>query len=274
MVAPLAHIEPGLPLAKAARPDQPLIDVREVSQLFLGSDGKAVWALRDVSFAIAPGEFVCLIGPSGCGKTTLLHLIAGFLAPIRGEVLFRGQRVAAPGPERGVVFQDYALFAWMTARQNVEFGLKMRRVPRAARRTQALAALEAVQLSAAADRYPHELSGGMRQRVAVARALVNRPALLLMDEPFAAVDAMTRATLQSELLRLWQDAGFGVVFITHNIDEAVFLGQRIIVMGPQGSGITRQTIVDLPYPRHRDDRAFGAIYGELEHALHDAGSSA
>ncbi|MEJ0072342.1 MAG: ABC transporter ATP-binding protein [Pseudomonadota bacterium] len=244
--------------------------MRDVSQLFLSSDGNAVWALRDVSLTIAPGEFVCLIGPSGCGKTTLLHLIAGFLAPIRGEVLFRGQRVVAPGPERGVVFQDYALFAWMTARQNVEFGLKMRGLPRAARRAQALDALGAVQLSAAADRYPHELSGGMRQRVAVARALVNRPALLLMDEPFAAVDAMTRATLQSELLRLWQDAGFGVVFITHNIDEAVFLGQRIIVMGPQGSGIKRQADVGLPYPRHRDDGAFGTLYAELEQALqHD-----
>ena len=217
-----------------------LIEVDRVSQIFATRDGEPNWALWQVSLTVADGEFVCLIGPSGCGKTTLLHLMAGFISPSEGEVRFRGQAVRKPGPERGVVFQEYALFAWMTARQNVEFGLRMRGIARTERRQRAREALARVDLERAADRYPHELSGGMRQRVAVARALVNEPKVLLMDEPFAAVDAITRATLQDDLLRLWQETGISVVFITHNIDEAAFLAQRVLVMSPHPGSMKRE----------------------------------
>ena len=175
-----------------------LVDVQDVSQLYAASDGQPTWALREVSLRVREGEFVCVIGPSGCGKTTLLHLIAGFIRPTDGKILFKGIPIINAGPSRGVVFQEYALFAWMTAQQNVEFGLRMRGVSRQERRQRASTFLEKVGLAQVAGRYPHELSGGMRQRVAVARALVNEPEMLLMDEPFAAVDAMTRATLQED----------------------------------------------------------------------------
>ncbi len=161
---------------------------------------------------------------------------------------FRGRKVTAPGPERGVVFQEYALFAWLTARQNVEFGLKARGVPKAERRDKAMRFLEMVDLARAADRYPHELSGGMRQRIAVARALVNEPQVLLMDEPFAAVDAITRVTLQDELLKLWRQFGISVVFITHNIDEAIFLGQRVIVMSAHPGSVKSKFPSTFPTP--------------------------
>jgi NitT/TauT family transport system ATP-binding protein len=165
------------------------------------------------------------------------------------------------------VFQEYALFAWMTARQNVEFGLRMQGVGRAERRERSAAALERVGLARAADRYPHELSGGMRQRVAVARALINRPRVLLMDEPFAAVDAMTRATLQEDLLALWQDAGVSVMFVTHNIDEAVFLAQRVIVMGAHPGSVRSEVTLDAPYPRQRGSAAFAERFAEVGRRL-------
>jgi NitT/TauT family transport system ATP-binding protein len=215
-----------------------LIEIDRTSQIFATRDGEPNWALWQVSLTVADGEFACLIGPSGCGKTTLLHLMAGFIQPSEGEVRFRGELVRKPGPERGVVFQEYALFAWMTARQNVEF-----------------------------DLYPHELSGGMRQRVAVARALVNEPKVLLMDEPFAAVDAITRAALQDDLLRLWQDTGISIVFITHNIDEAAFLAQRVVVMSPHPGSVKSELRVALPHPRQRGSADFAALYAEIGNAL-------
>jgi NitT/TauT family transport system ATP-binding protein len=240
-----------------------LIDVSGVSQIYAGRDGAPTWALRDVSLQIGDGEFVCLIGPSGCGKTTLLHLIAGFLQPSRGSVAFQQQPILGPGPDRGVVFQEYALFAWMTARQNVEFGLRAKSLSRGARGQLAHDALGRVGLLAAADKYPHELSGGMRQRVAVARALVVEPKVLLMDEPFAAVDAMTRQTLQDDLLRLWKETGVSVVFVTHNIDEAIFLAQRVVVMAPHPGTIVAERTIDADYPRDRGSAAFGELYGAI-----------
>ncbi|MEW6644924.1 MAG: ABC transporter ATP-binding protein [Pseudomonadota bacterium] len=248
----------------------PLIDIAAVSQVYAGRDGTPTWALRDVSLQIGRGEFVCLIGPSGCGKTTLLQLVAGFLPPTRGAVTFRGLPIRAPGPERGVVFQDYALFAWMTARQNVEFGLRMRGQRRAERRDRAREALARVGLAHAADKYPHELSGGMRQRVAVARALVVEPEVLLMDEPFAAVDAMTRQTLQEDLLRLWRETGVSVIFVTHNIDEAAFLAQRVVVMGAHPGTIKADLTIDAPYPRDRGSSDFGALYATISGRLADS----
>jgi NitT/TauT family transport system ATP-binding protein len=247
------------------------IEIDRVSQIFPTREGGSSWALRDVSLTVAPGEFVCLIGPSGCGKTTLLQLVAGFLQPTDGTVRLGGKRVGPPGPDRGMVFQEYALFAWMTARQNIEFGLRMQSIGRAERRERSTAALARVGLTRAADRYPHELSGGMRQRVAVARALINRPRVLLMDEPFAAVDAMTRATLQEDLLALWQDAGVSVMFVTHNIDEAVFLAQRVVVMGAHPGSVRSEVRIDAPYPRHRGSAEFAELYAEvgrrLEHGV-------
>ncbi|WP_018390408.1 ABC transporter ATP-binding protein [Ancylobacter sp. FA202] len=247
--------------------DAVLIAAERVSQVYAARDGTPNWALRDVSLQIRRGEFVCLIGPSGCGKTTLLHLIAGFVTPTAGTVSFAGAPITGPGPERGVVFQEYALFAWMTARQNVEFGLRTRGVPRAERRRQALRALERVGLQHAADRYPHELSGGMRQRVAVARALVVEPEVLLMDEPFAAVDAMTRQTLQEDLLRLWEETGVSVVFVTHNVDEAAFLAQRVVVMGAHPGTIRADLTLDAPHPRERGSARFAELYAEIAGAL-------
>ena len=249
----------------ASVPD--LIEIDRVSQIFATRDGEPNWALWQVSLRIADGEFVCLIGPSGCGKTTLLHLLAGFILPSEGDVHFRGAPVRRPGPERGVVFQEYALFAWMTARQNVEFGLRMRGVAKAERRERARAALARMGLDRASDLYPHELSGGMRQRVAVARALVNEPKVLLMDEPFAAVDAITRAALQDDLLRVWQEAGISVVFITHNIDEAAFLAQRVVVMSPHPGSVKCELRIALPYPRERGSAEFAALYGNIGGAL-------
>jgi NitT/TauT family transport system ATP-binding protein len=245
-----------------------LVELQNVSQLYAASDGKPNWALREVSLQMNEGEFVCIIGPSGCGKTTLLHLIAGFIQPTDGEILFKGTPIQNPSPRRGVVFQEYALFAWMTARQNVEFGLRMRAVPRPERRERARRFLQKVGLELVSDRYPHELSGGMRQRVAVARALINEPEMLLMDEPFAAVDAMTRATLQEELLRIWQEVQLGVFFITHNVDEAIFLGQRIIVMSAHPGTIQDDILVELSYPRSRTSREFGELYTRIGQELH------
>jgi NitT/TauT family transport system ATP-binding protein len=244
-----------------------LVDVDGVSQIFATRHGEPTWALWRASLRVREGEFVCLIGPSGCGKTTLLHLIAGFIQPSEGSVRFAGKPVRAPGPERGVVFQEYALFAWMTSRQNVEFGLRMQGVPKQERRDRAKDALAKVGLDRAADRYPHELSGGMRQRVAVARALVNGPRVLLMDEPFAAVDAITRTTLQEDLIRLWQQTGISIIFVTHNIDEAVFLAQRVVVMRPHPGSVKDILSVDLPYPRSRASQGFSKTFADISEAL-------
>jgi NitT/TauT family transport system ATP-binding protein len=245
-----------------------LVDFHNVSLLYATSDGRPTWALREVSLSVNEGEFVCVIGPSGCGKTTLLNLIAGFIHPNDGEVRFKGAPILNSGPNRGVVFQEYALFAWMTARQNVEFGLRMRGVARHERRERAIRFLDKVGLARVADRYPHELSGGMRQRVAVARALINEPEMLLMDEPFAAVDAMTRTTLQEELLRIWQEVRLGVFFITHNIEEAIFLAKRVIVMSANPGSIQREIHINLDYPRSRTSKEFGELYARIEQEFH------
>lgn len=252
----------------------PAVSLSGVSQLYASAAGQLSWAVSDVDLEIGAGEFVCAIGPSGCGKTTLLNMIAGFLRPTLGTVRALGHDVLGPAPERGVVFQEYALFPWLTARRNVEFGLKQQGMDRAQRRERAAALLEMTGLSHAAERYPFELSGGMRQRVAVARALATQPRVLLMDEPFAAIDALTRATLQQELLRIWQELGISVFFITHNIEEAVFLAQRVVVMSPHPGRIERIVEVPLPYPRDRSDPAFGAVYAQINTIFAHAGQEA
>ena len=209
--------------------------------------GSQVTAIRDVSLSVAPGEFVSLVGPSGCGKTTILNMIAGFLPASGGEILVDGNPVRGPGADRGVVFQSFALFPWKTVLENVAFGPKMRGVARAQREATAREFLELAGLTHAADRYPNELSGGMQQRVGVVRALANHPDVLLMDEPFASVDAQTRMTLQEELTRIWQERRTTVLFITHDVAEAVFLANRVVVLS-KGRVMT-QIEVPLEQPR-------------------------
>jgi len=194
-------------------------------------------------------EFLCLVGPSGCGKSTILAAIAGFLRPVAGAVLMNGHPVAGPGADRGVVFQEYALLPWQRVIDNVAFGLKMRRIPKAQRYATARNFLEIAGLSEAAQKFPHELSGGMKQRVAVARTLANAPEVMLMDEPFAAIDAQTRMVLQEELLRIWATSGITVIFVTHSVEEAVFLGDRVAVLTPRPGRI--REIVDIDIPRER-----------------------
>jgi NitT/TauT family transport system ATP-binding protein len=213
--------------------------------------GTQVTAVHDVSLSVAPGEFVSVVGPSGCGKTTILNMIAGFLPHTGGRILVDGTPVVGPGPDRGVVFQSFALFPWKTVLDNVGFGPKMRGVARAERDRIAHEYLALAGLAHAADRYPAELSGGMQQRVGVVRALANEPDVLLMDEPFASVDAQTRLMLQEELTRIWQQRRTTVLFITHDVPEAVFLANRVIVLS-QGR-VLDDVPVPLPHPRRWDE---------------------
>jgi NitT/TauT family transport system ATP-binding protein len=219
------------------------IRFENVSKVFTAR-GASVTALDDISFDVRPGEFLVIVGPSGCGKSTLLDLLGGLATPTSGRILVDGTPVSGPGLDRGVVFQQYALLPWRTAQGNVEFGLEAKGVPRRERAAQAREHLDLVGLLGFHDRYPHELSGGMKQRVAIARSLAFDPDVLLMDEPFAALDAQTRDSLQDELLRIWEKTGKTIVFITHGIEEAVYLGQRVAVMTSRPGRIKQ--IVDIP----------------------------
>jgi NitT/TauT family transport system ATP-binding protein len=232
-----------------------------------GSERGNTTALGNVSVTIRPGEFVCVLGPSGCGKTTLLNILAGFVAPSRGAVRIAGEPIAGPSSERGVVFQDYSLFPWLTAQANVEFGLRMAGRPPRERRLAAQALLELVGLPDAGTKYPFELSGGMKQRVAIARALATRPALLLMDEPFAALDAMTRSALQVRLIEIQQQQAQTILFVTHNIAEALVLGSRLIVMSSNPGRIVEDFAVDLPRPRRRTTPAFNELYDRVARSI-------
>ncbi len=210
-----------------------MIRVENVSKRFENNDtGDSVLVLDDISFIVNEQEFVCFLGPSGCGKSTLLNLIAGFMRPSAGTIRFNGSEVVGPGPDRGVVFQDPTLFPWLTARRNVEFGLQALGFNGKDRRNRASESLDMVGLNGFRDAYPHQLSGGMRQRVALARVLALEPGALLMDEPFSALDANARERLQDELLRIWADHMKTVLFVTHNVEEAAYLADRIIIMGP------------------------------------------
>jgi NitT/TauT family transport system ATP-binding protein len=233
---------------------------------------KQVTAVRDLSLQVEAGDFVSVVGPSGCGKTTMLNMIAGFLPATGGQIRVDGRAVSGPGPDRGVVFQSFALFPWRTVLDNVAFGPKMRGVPLAKRHEIAREYLALAGLSHAADRYPNELSGGMQQRVGVVRALANEPDVLLMDEPFASVDAQTRMTLQEELTRIWAQRRPTVMFITHDVAEAVFLANRVVVLS---KGTVLDDIkVDLPRPRVWDtlieDNAFKALSARVLHQVRAA----
>ena len=225
------------------------IEIAKVGYEYAGTAGP-VTALREVTVDVATSEFLCLVGRSGCGKTTLLNLVAGFLSPTKGDVLIGGRAVSGRGLDRGVVFQDFAqLFPWRTAQRNVEFGLEMKGVPREERAKTAQRFLGLVNLESFAGAYPHELSGGMQQRAAIARALAYNPSVLLMDEPFAALDALTRDEMQHLLVDVWRETRKTIVYVTHNVAEAVYLADRIIVLTPHPGTVKAEVKVTLPRPR-------------------------
>ena len=238
------------------------IVIDNVSKVFEG-DGRRVVALQDISLEIPHGQFVCLLGPSGCGKSTLLNAIAGFAPPTSGQVLAGGVPVAGPGPERGMVFQEYALFPWMTVEQNVGFGLEIKGMARTQIAARVGELLNLLSLEDFAKRYPKDLSGGMRQRVAIARVLALDSPIMLMDEPFGALDALTRRNLQDELLRLWAELRKTVIFVTHSIEEAIYLADRIVVMTYRPGTIKRDMLVELPRLRDPAAPEFNALKREL-----------
>lgn len=227
-----------------------MLDVRGLQKVYEGR-GRSVEAVRDLTFTVAAGELVCIVGPSGAGKTTLLRCVAGLLDTTAGEVVLEGERVTGPPPGMAVVFQEYgrSLFPWMTVRQNVELPLKEKKVPKDRRCRLVEDSLEAVGLAEAQDAHPWQLSGGMQQRVAIARAVAYEPHLLLMDEPFAAVDAQTRADLEDLVRSLWRRLGVTVLFVTHDIDESVYLGQRVIVLSSSPTVVLEDVPIDLPAER-------------------------
>jgi NitT/TauT family transport system ATP-binding protein len=227
----------------------PKIELREASHRYIRG-ASTVAAFESLSLSIGEGEFVSIVGPSGCGKTTLLFSIAGFLRPTQGQVLVDGKPVAGPGPDRGVVFQSFALFNWLSVRQNIEFGLRVAGVDANRRRARSDELLSMVGLAHFADRYPYELSGGMKQRTAISRALATDPGILLMDEPFAALDAQSREMMQEELVRIWEATRKTVMFVTHSIDEAIYLSSRVIVFTARPGRIKHTLDIRLPAPRY------------------------
>jgi NitT/TauT family transport system ATP-binding protein len=231
-------------------------------------------ALRDVDLKVAEGEFVCLVGPSGCGKSTLLNLVAGLEAPSNGSIRVAGREIAGAGAERGMVFQEAALFPWLNVVQNIGFPLKSLGVARAERRARALHYLRMVHLARFANAYVHELSGGMRQRVAIARALAMDPKILLMDEPFAALDAQTRDILHEELQQIWQDTRKTILFVTHNVREAAYLADRVAIFSAHPGTIKRVLAINYPHPRDKENmriaRAANVILEELKDEVEKA----
>ncbi|MDX2203534.1 MAG: ABC transporter ATP-binding protein [Hyphomicrobiaceae bacterium] len=258
---------PTGPSPRSYRNDQGRIEIDNVGIVFDGDRGVHT-AVESTSITIEPGQFVCILGPSGCGKSTLLNSVAGYVAPTTGEIRVDGEPVRGPGPDRGMVFQQYSLFPWMTVRENVAFGPRISR--RGAPTPEAIADtfIEMVGLTRFAKRYPRELSGGMQQRVGIARALANYPRVLLMDEPFGALDSQTRAMMSENLLKIWAEFGITVLFVTHDIDEAIFLGDRVLVMSASPGRVIADIKIDLPRPRDSDltvDEGF-IRYKRLFHA--------
>ena len=245
----------------------PIIEIRRVFKQF-ELQGQAIQALSDASLTISKGEFVCLIGASGCGKSTLLRIMAGFEKPSDGEALMWGKPIDGPDPSRGMVFQDYALFPWLSVRDNIGFGPAARGLSSGEVRDTVDRFIELVGLQKFAKAYPHQLSGGMKQRVAIARVLANDAELVLMDEPFGALDAMTRERLQDELLDIWQRTKLSVVFVTHSIEEAIFLADRVVVMTPGPGRIESDNRLELPRPRDVASPEFNAVRRVLGAKLH------
>lgn len=250
-----------------APPTHPQVHIKNVDKIF-GSGTSRVVALKDINLNIEEGEFVCLLGPSGCGKSTLLNSIAGFSLPSSGSLEVNGVSVQRPGPDRGMVFQEYALFPWMTVERNIAFGLEIKKTPSDIIADKVDALLGILGLSEFKRRYPKDLSGGMRQRVAIARILALDPPIMLMDEPFGALDALTRRSLQNELLRIWQQFRKTIVFVTHSIEEAAYLGSRIIVMTYRPGTVKRDIHIDLAHPRDTNSPEFNLVKKELAELVH------
>ena len=243
-----------------------ILTVRGVTKRFAVGDGE-IEALAPIDLAIPKGEFVCMIGASGCGKSTLLRIIAGFEEPTTGEVSIDGKLITGPGSDRGMVFQDYALFPWMTVRQNISFGPRQRHLPREQIDQTTDEFIRMVGLERFADRYPNQLSGGMKQRVAIARVLANDANILLMDEPFGALDALTREQLQNELLQIWKRTGVTTIFVTHSVEEAVLLADRVLVMSAGPGRIDSDFRIDLARPRDVSSPEFNALRRDIARRL-------
>jgi len=241
----------------------PHILIAGVSKVFQTADERELVALQDIDLAIPRGQFTCLLGPSGCGKSTLLNAVAGFSLPSRGSILADGVAVREPGPDRGMVFQEYALFPWMTVEQNVGFGLEIKGMAKAEIAKRVADLLGMLSLSDFRQRFPKDLSGGMRQRVAIARVLALDSPIMLMDEPFGALDALTRRNLQDELLRIWAELKKTILFVTHSIEEAIYLADRIVVMTYRPGTVKRDILVDLPRGRDPAAPEFNALKREL-----------
>lgn len=247
-----------------------ILEVKQLGKTYESAQGKVV-ALRDVNFSIHRRELVCVIGPSGCGKSTLIRMLAGLEPHTSGEVLLDGKPVDGPGSDRGMVFQGYTLFPWLTVKKNVMFGPEMNNHGKLEAERNALMWLDLVGLSKFADAYPHQLSGGMKQRVAIARALVNQPRILLMDEPFGALDAQTRIKMQTHLLDIWKNIDITILFITHDLDEAIFLADRILVLKAHPGEVQEFIEVPVPRPRHPGQSSsdeFLATKARLEELIH------
>lgn len=247
-----------------------ILDVRNLTKTFW-SHGLEHTTLDNISFDVHRREFLCVLGPSGCGKSTLIRIIAGLDTPTSGDVLLDGKMVDGPGPDRGMVFQSYTLFPWLTVKKNVMFGLRMAGQSGATAESEAREWIDLVGLTKFENSYPHQLSGGMKQRVAIARALANRPRILLMDEPFGALDAQTRVQMQSYLLEIWKNVDVTILFITHDLDEAVYLSDRILVLGTNPSRVAE--MIEDPVPRPRDRAQFVsppflATYHRLGELIH------
>lgn len=251
----------------------PVFNVANLNKVYPGTS--PVVALKNVSLKVEEGEFIVLLGPSGCGKSTLLEILSGLQSATDGKVEFHGRPINGPQPSLGVVFQDASLLPWRTIENNVELGLELRGVPKEERRKAVAAHLAQVGLGGFGEKYPHQLSGGMRQRAGIARALANDPEVLLMDEPFGAVDHITRIKLQEDLIRLWQEHRRTIVFVTHDVGEAVFLADRIVLLSPRPGRIHEIFEIDLPRPRKRGDLSLlkqeAAIY-EVLHAVEEVAS--
>jgi NitT/TauT family transport system ATP-binding protein len=260
----------ALPL-RGVSSDVPKVGLNDICLSYRTESGERILALDHINLQVKTGEFLCIVGPSGCGKSTLLHLIAGLHQPTSGEVLVDGKEVEGPGTDRILIFQELGLFPWLTVGDNVQFGMKMKGIGKAEREEKTRYYLRLVHLSQFKDSYTHQLSGGMRQRVALARALATEPDVLLMDEPFAALDAQTRDLLHDELERIWTETGCTVVFVTHNVREAIRLGDRVALLTFRPGRVKREFPVFLPRPRSLEDpnlaRAASEILGELREEI-------
>jgi sulfonate transport system ATP-binding protein len=258
-----------LPMILQHGNEVPKLSLQELSLSYQDGNGDRLLALDRIELKVKPGEFLCIVGPSGCGKSTLLHLIAGLHSPTEGCVLVDDKPVEGTGTDRILIFQELGLFPWLKVGENVEFGMKVKGVSKAERRERTEHYLRLVQLLQFRESYIHQLSGGMRQRVALARALASEPDVLLMDEPFAALDAQTRDLLHDELERIWAETGRTIIFVTHNVREAVRLGDRVVVLTFRPGRIKREFVIDFPRPRHIEDAAVAQTAREILSDLRD-----